>query len=130
MDTAQTALRAFLDARLKDTFVWTTLTAAEKLAHVVAKEGLQIAADKEAEANRIENEKQVADAQLTAKNNLIALLKARGYLCDNSQADWYKLFNHPTIFGKNWKVIADYHISQSTGTDYFLQKIINYLNHG
>jgi len=48
-----------------------------------------------------------------------------GYACDNSQADWYKLYNKPKVYGANWQGQADYQISISTGVSYFLNHAYN-----
>lgn len=123
METAQTALQTFLTKRLK--LDWEILTAAQKTAHVVAKEGLQIAVEKELEANRIETDATNLQETVTRKEQLITLLKSRGYACDNSLSDWIKLFNRPDIFGDNWQNKAMFHFQQSTGLDDFIKKIIS-----
>ena len=89
--------------------------------------GLKVAVAKEDEANRLINEAQTAEeiaAQLAAiaakRQQIIDYLTGYGFRCDNSQYDWYKLYNRPSVFGANWQVQADYQMSISTGVDYFL----------
>lgn len=125
--TQSAALKAFEDAFL--TTDWAAKTITEQDAFNRTWTGLKIAAAKEAETNRIATiaEKTAAEqsaqtAATTAKNEFIAKLKSLGYLCDNSQTDWNKLYNRPEMFSSTWQVTADYQHSISTGIDYFLLK--------
>lgn len=125
--TQNAALKAFEDAFL--TITWETKTVAEQDDFNRTWTGLKIAAAKEAETNRLAAiaAQTAADqasqtAATTAKNELIAKLQSLGYLCDNSQTDWNKLYNNPSIFGANWQNQAIYQKSISTGIDYFLQE--------
>jgi len=117
--TAQEALKAFEDDWL--TLNWTALTAANKQTHVANHYGLKIAAAKEIEANRIEAENQaVIDAE-TRRQQAITYLTGKGFACDNSLADWQKLYNHPQIFGANHNAQAVYQFGLNKGLNYFLQ---------
>ena len=125
--TQNTALKAFEDAFL--TTDWSAKTTTEQDAFNRTWTGLKIAAAKEAEANRLAaiaertaSEQAAQIAATTAKNELIAKLQSLGYLCDNSQTDWNKLYNNPSWFGSNWQVQATYQKSISTGIDYFFLK--------
>jgi hypothetical protein len=119
--TANTALQTFEDTF--KTVNYTGMTAAQKQTFVLNHYALKIAAAKENEANRIESEGQQVIDSASRKQVFITKLQAKGFLCDNSQADWYKVYNRPEIFGKNWQNQADYQISISTGVDYFLNKV-------
>jgi hypothetical protein len=120
--TAQVALQTFEDSF--KTINYTGMTAVQKQTFVLNHYALKIAAAKENEANRIESEGQAITDNETRKQALIVKLQAKGFLCDNSQADWYKFYNRPQVFGENWQDQADYQISISTGIDYFLSKVI------
>jgi len=119
--TAQEALTAFEDSWVS--LQWTQMTDAQRNTYLRQYLGLQIAARKEIEANRIESETE--QVTLAAQRTLaaIAYLQNLGFVGDNSQADWYKLYNRPHIFGANWQAQADYQISISTGVDYFICKV-------
>lgn len=125
--TQNAALKTFEDAFL--TTDWAAKTTAEQDAFNRQWTGLKIAAAKEAEANRLASiaeqtaaEQAAQAAATTAKNELIAKLQTLGYLCDNSQIDWNKLYNNPSLFGSNWQVQATYQKSISTSVDYFLSQ--------
>jgi hypothetical protein len=123
--TANTALKTFEDAWLSINY--DGMTSAQKTTHIQNWVGLKIAAAKENDLNRINAETEATAAaaaqtaaEATAKQQYIDKLKSLGYLCDNSQADWYKLYNRPAIFGSTWQDKANYQKSISTGVDYFL----------
>lgn len=123
--TAQEALKAFEDTWL--TTDWSAMTAAQKNSHIANHYALKIAASKEIEANRVEAEAQAVTDNANRKALYISKLQARGFACDNSQADWYKLFNRPEIFGVHWKSRADLEYNKSLtngGIDYFLLKVV------
>jgi hypothetical protein len=124
--TAQTALQTFEDSF--KTVNFTGMTAAQKTTFIANLYALKIAAAKEIETNRIESETQAVTDNETRKQALIVKLQAKGFLCDNSKADWYKVYNRPMIFGANWQKQADYQISISTGVYYFLNKVIELLD--
>ena len=116
--TAQDALKAFMDSRK-------TTTPTVDLNYLIQREGLEIAAEQEQESNRIESEQQSADNNTARLNSIKDSLMALGYACDNSQSDWYKLYNKPKTYGANWQVQADYQISISTGWEYFCNHAYN-----
>ena len=118
--TAQEALKAFEDAWV--TLQWTNMTDAQRNTYLRNYLGLQIAAKKEMEANKIENEQQAAQQAEQRKQAVIEYLKSLGYQGDNSIEDWYKLYNRPHIFGETWQEKADYQFSLSTDIDYFIGK--------
>lgn len=125
--TQNAALKVFEDDFI--TTDWSAKTIAEQDAFNRTWTGLKIAAAKEAEANRLAAiaaqtaaDQAAQTAATTAKNEFIAKLQTLGYLCDNSQTDWNKLYNNPSLFGANWQNQATYQKSISTGIDYFLQK--------
>lgn len=118
--TAQEALQQFEDAWL--TLQWETMTDARRNIYLRDHLGLQIAARKEAEANKLEAEQQAEINAQQRKQNIIEYLTALGYLCDNSQQDWRKLYNRPHIFGELWQEKADYQQSISPDIDYFISK--------
>lgn len=113
-----TAQKAFEKTWL--TLDWSALTAAQKQAHIIQHYGLMIASAKEAETNRVAGEASQVTITANRKQQAITFLTTHGFACDNSQADWDKLYNRPKIFGANWKSQADYQFSISTGVDYFL----------
>ena len=124
--TQNAALKAFEDAFL--TTDWGAKTNADQDAFNRTWTGLKIAAAKEAEANRLAAiasqtaaEQAAATAATAEKQAFIDKLKSLGFLCDNSLADWKKLFNYPEIQGSTWEQKATYQQSISTGLDYFLQ---------
>ena len=125
--TQNAALKAFEDAFVSTD--WAAKTTAQQDEFNRAWTGLKIAAAKEAEANRLAAiaaqtaaDQAAQTAQIAAKNELIAKLQTLGYLCDNSQTDWRKLYNRPEMFSSTWQATADYQHSISTGVDYFLQE--------
>lgn len=115
---AQEALKAFEDAYL--TTDWAAKTAAQKQTFVAQHYELKIAATKEIEKNRIEAEAEAEVQRLVRRQQAITYLTNHGFNCDDSLADWQKLYNHPQIFGANWNEQAVYQKSISTGVDYFL----------
>lgn len=126
--TAQDALKTYEDNWKKQSSLdaFNVATAANRAAYLATWMEKKMAAAIEIEANRIEAEAAQATADANRKALYISKLKARGFACDNSTADWYKLYNRPHIFGANWKAQADYQISISTGVDYFLQKVVEF----
>lgn len=109
------------------TLDYNSLTNTQKNNLIYTWVGLKVAVTKENEANRLIMEAQTAEelaAQLAAiaakRQQIIDYLTANGFRCDNSQYDWYKLYNRPSVFGSNWQAQADYQMSLSTGVDYFL----------
>lgn len=118
--TAQDALKAFEDGWV--TLQWTVMTDAQRNTYLRQYLGLQIAAKKESEANRVEAENQALADEATKKQQAITFLKNHGFACDNGEADWNRLYNLPKYFGSNWKTTADYQRSISTGLDYFISK--------
>jgi hypothetical protein len=123
MNIAQTALQQFED-NFK-TVDWTAKTAAQKQTFVLQHYGLKIDAAKEIEANRIAEESKQVTNNAARKTKLVEQLKSRGYACDNSKEDWYKVYDRPHIFGANWQKQAEYQMSISTGPDYFINTVIN-----
>ena len=120
--TAQEALKAFEDSWV--TLQWTQMTDAKRNTYLRQHLGLQIAARKEEEANKIEAEQQAEIQAEQRRQNIINCLTSLGYQCDNSQADWQKLYNRPEIFGASWQEKADYQQSISPDVDYFISKAI------
>ena len=119
-NTAQTALADFEKAWLTINYV--AMTDAQKTTHIQTHYDLKIKAAKEIEANRLESEAEQVTAQATQVTNQTNALKAIGFIGDNSQADWDKLYNRPKVFGANWQMQANYQKSISTGVEYFLNK--------
>lgn len=117
-NTEQTALADFEKAWV--TLQWEEMTDARRNIYLRDHLGLQIAAAKEIEANRLEAEQQAETQAQERKQQLINLFAEAGFACDNSKADWDKLYNRPEIFGANWQLQSDYQQSVSTGLDYFL----------
>lgn len=115
---AQEALKAFEDTYL--TTDWTAMTATQKQVFIGQHYGLKIAAAKEIEANRIEAEAEAEAQRLLRRQQAITYLTNHGFACDDSLADWQRLYDHPQIFGENWNAQALYQKSISTGVDYFL----------
>ena len=115
---AQDALKTFEDGWL--TTDWAAKTSAQKQTFVAQHYGLRIAAAKEIDANRIEDEAEAETQRLLRRQQAITYLQNHGFACDNSLADWQRLYNHPRIFGANWNEQAVYQKSISTGVDYFL----------
>lgn len=106
---------------------WIGMTATQKNDYIIEHYRLLIASAKEAQDNLIEQQTQQSaseSARLTAISNALTAL---GYACDNSQSDWYKLYNKPKVYGANWQGQADYQISISTGVSYFLNHAYNIL---
>lgn len=116
--TAQTALKTYEDGFIG--INWTGMTAAQKNAFIAEHYRLKILAAKEIEANRLASEAQQVTDNAARKQQIITYLKNHGFACDNSKADWDKLYNRPKVFGANWQAQSDYHQSISTGVDYFL----------
>ena len=117
--TAQEALKTFEDGWI--TINWGGMNATQKQSHVAQHYGLKIDAAKEIEANRVEAEAQaVIDAE-ARRQQAITYLTNHGFACDNSLADWQRLYNHPAIFGDNWATQADYQFGLNKGLNYFLQ---------
>lgn len=124
---AQTELRNF-EADFKATG-WSTMTVQHRTDFVFEHYRLKIAAAKEADVERINAEAAAAQeaaaqaaAATTARQQFIDKLKSLGYLCDNSQTDWDKLYNRPEMFSSIWQAQANYQKSISPGIDYFLQQ--------
>jgi hypothetical protein len=117
--TAQDALNAFKEAR--KTLALTSID----LAYLIQKENLEVAAEQEIEANRVETETaQIAQAT-QGRTDLINMLQQLGFVCDNSQADWNKLYNFPEVYGSNWQTQATYQKSISPDVNYFLSTVQN-----
>jgi len=109
------------------TLDYNSMTTTQKQNMIITWVGLKVAVAKENESNRLIMEAQTVEelaAQLAAiaakRQQIIDYLTAYGFRCDNSQYDWYKLYNRPSVFGSNWQAQADYQMSLSTGVDYFL----------
>ena len=107
--------------------VWEAMSDTQKTAHIHQHYGLKIASAKEAQANHIAEQTQQTESESTRLTAITNALSALGYACDNSQADWYKLYNKPKVYGANWQGQADYQISISTGVSYFLNHAYNIL---
>lgn len=120
--TTQDALKAFEDSWV--TLQWTAMTDAQRNTYLRQYLGLQIAAKKEEEANKVESDRIAEIAAQQRKQSILDYLTSIGYLCDNSKEDWRKLFNRPHIFGETWAEKADYQQSISPGIDYFINKAI------
>lgn len=118
-NTAQLALKAFEDAWI--TTDWAILTANQKQVHIGQHYALKIDVAKENEANRLESEAQQEADRITRRQQAITYLTNKGFACDNSLADWEKLYNHPHIFGAQWQVQARYQFDQGKDLDWFLQ---------
>lgn len=119
-NTAQEALKTFMNYRKTSTVAWSSLTSAQKQAHILEREGLEIAAEREIYQNQLESEAQaVTDAQ-TRRQQAITYLTNHGFACDNSLSDWQKLYNHPKIFGANWGEQAQYQFDLGKDLDYFI----------
>lgn len=117
---AQEALKAFEDSWV--TLQWTVMTDAQRNTYLRQYLGLQVAEAKEKAANKLEAEQQaIADAE-QRKQAVIEYLQSLGYMCDNSQEDWRKLYARPEIFGELWQDKADYQQSISPDVDYFISK--------
>lgn len=122
---SQDALKTFEQGWI--TLDYNMLTNTQKNNLVYTWFGLKVAVAKELESNRLIAEAQTAEeeaAQLALiaakRQQMITYLTNAGFRCDNSQYDWYKLYNRPSVFGSNWQAQADYQMSLSTGLDYFL----------
>ena len=115
---AQDALTAFLEARK-------TQNITVDLNYLIQRETLEIASEKEMEANRIESETSNQQQQAAQKIDLTSRLKQVGFAVDNSLSDWQKLYNFPEVYGANWNEQAIYQHSISTGVDYFLSQAVN-----
>jgi len=112
-------LKAFEDAW--KTLDWTALTANQKQAHIVEHYRLQIESAKWVVTTDASAEAQaVIDAE-TRRQQAITYLTGRGFACDNSLADWQKLYNRPKIFGDNHNAQAVYQFGLNKGLNYFLQ---------
>lgn len=124
--TAQDALKTYEGNWKKQSSLaaFNVATAANRAAYLCQWMEKKMAAAIEIESNRIEEEAAQATADANRKALYISKLKSKGFACDNSTADWYKLYNRPHIFGEHWQTQADYQISISTGVDYFLQKVV------
>lgn len=122
--TAQKALEDFEKTWL--TIAWATMTTTQKNTHIANHYDLKIAAAKEVEANRVEEE--AAQLALTEqrRQQAITYLINHGFACDNSLSDWNKLYNHPKIFGANWQVQAQIQFDKGLNLDYFLQTAYNF----
>lgn len=59
-------------------------------------------------------------AQAQAVKAYITHLKALGYKCDNSQADWRKAWKRPEWFGAAWQAKADAAWRASSGVKDFI----------
>lgn len=117
--TAQDTLKAFMDARK------TIALSSIDSAYLIQKEKLEVAAEQEIEANRVQGEAAQAAQMAQAKSDMINMLQQLGFACDNSQADWNKLYGYPEVYGANWQSQANYQKSISTGVDYFLSQVQN-----
>jgi hypothetical protein len=118
--TAQTALKAFEDAWITINYI--AMTSAQKTTHIQTHYDLKIKVVKEIEANRVESEIANTAAQTANLADSKSKLQSLGYLCDNSQADWNKLYDRPKLYGINWQQTATYQKSISTGVEYFISK--------
>jgi hypothetical protein len=123
--TSQDALATFESGWI--TLDYNALTTTQKQNLILTWVGLKVAVIKELDSNRIiaealTAEEQAAQLALIAarRQQMITYLTNYGFRCDNSQYDWYKLYNRPSVFGSNWQMQADYQMSLSTGLDYFL----------
>lgn len=121
----QDALQAFVGNWT--TTSWDTMTDAQKTTHIFQHYALKIAAAKEIQDNQIAEQTQQSESETAWLITISNALTAIGYACDNSQSDWYKLYNKPKVYGANWQVQADYQISISTGVSYFLKHAYNIL---
>ena len=120
--TAQDALKSFEDSWV--TLQWTVMTDAQRNTYLRQYLGLQIAARKEQDANKIEAEQQAEQQAAARKQAIVEYLISLGYVCDNSPEDWRKLYNRPHIFGETWQEKADYQQSISPDIDYFINKAL------
>jgi len=124
---AQKALNDFKTAELSVNF--DAMTTTQLATYLKTEKKLEVAVQKEINAAKV-----IADAELAnqlaaqiavdeaRKQQIITYLKNHGFLVDNSETDWYKLYNRPVIFGDTWENQANYQISISTGIDYFINK--------
>lgn len=119
-NTAQDALKTFMDDRKTSTVLWSSLTTAQKQAHILEREGLEIAAEREIYANQLESEQQAVTEANNRRQQAITYLQNHGFACDNSLSDWERLYNHPKIFGSNWQAQADAQFALGKDLDYFL----------
>lgn len=117
--TAQEALNAFKEAR--KTLALTSIDST----YFIQKEKLEVAAEQEIEANRVETEAAQATQATQGRTDLINMLQQLGFACDNSQADWNKLYNFPEVYGSNWQIQATYQKSISPDVNYFLSTVQN-----
>lgn len=124
--TSQDALSTFESGWI--TLDYNALTTTQKQSLILTWVGLKVSVVKELESNRIIAEALTAEEQAAQlalvearRQQMITYLTNYGFRCDNSQYDWYKLYNRPSVFGNNWQAQADYQMSLSTGVDYFLQ---------
>ncbi len=115
---AQTALSEFQAEWLN--LQWTAMSDAQRNTYLRNYLGLQIAAAKEIEANRIEEESNQQTAAETRKQQLIEYLTNQGFACDNSEQDWNRLYDRTEIYGIHWHAQSEYQRSLSIGVDYFL----------
>lgn len=131
--TAQEALKAFeqVDILTADPASWTATQAGNVVKQWFT---LKKAAQKEINANIAEAEAAQALANEAFRTKAINYLTARGFACDNSLADWQKLYNHPKYFGANWNTQAVYQKSVADakeaeqageGLNWFLQTAYN-----
>jgi len=118
----QTLYQDFLKKQMQLDYDWEKLSDEEKSIENDTYTRLKIAASKELLRNTYEAEQQDAINNQIRLDNIKNSLIAKGFACDNSIEDWYKLFNKPEIFGANWQSQADYEFSISSGLEYFLNK--------
>lgn len=116
--TAQNALSTFLEARK-------TQNISVDLNYLIQRETLEIASEREIEANKIESEQLNQQQRTATKTDLISRLKQLGFAADNSLSDWQKIYNYPEIYGSKWNDQAIFQHSISTGIDYFLNQVVN-----
>ena len=107
------------------TLQWTAMTDAQRNTYLRTYLGLQIESAKEAEANKVEAEQQALIQQAARTAQITQYMQSEGFACDNSEQDWDKLYNKPTVFGENWKTISDYQRSLSLGVEDFMNHAYN-----
>lgn len=106
---------------------WNAKTREEQIDFTLKWIGLKIFDAKLNKANgqiHLENQEKL---EKQWKQAYIESLKSIGYLCDNKIDDYYKLFNHPEIFGDNWKEKAELFHSESVSIDDFINLTKQYL---
>jgi hypothetical protein len=105
----------------KRTYGWfDSLTAAKQVTHVQEWFSLKVKASIEARLVSLSDSTTNAANQNNYRLAYIAHLKTLGYVCDNSKTDWRKAYNHPEIWGENWRNKADIAWAASTGLNDFL----------